>query len=92
MLFCLLITGYFAYHASQGKHGLETRARLQARSVALNQELERLEVVRTALERETTALAKEPPDLDLIDEHARRALGYLHPDDIRLVLPGPRSP
>lgn len=78
--------GYFVAQGLQNRYGLETRARLSERSVALSRELARLETVRSALERETQMLAAEPPDLDLLDEHARRVLGFVHPADRRIVI------
>ena len=89
LLFCVAVLSYFANQASQNRYGFETRARLLERSVALGQELTRLEVVRAALERETERLAPDPPDLDLLHEHSRRVLGFLHPSDRRVLLKTP---
>ena len=92
VLVLLLCAGALCYFASQGlqsRYGLETRTKLLERSVALTQELSRLEAVRARLERDTTHLAPDPPDLDLLDEHARRVLGFLHPSDRRVV---PKAP
>ena len=83
----LLCTGFlslFVHQALQHRYGIETRARLLGRSVALGQELDRLEATRANLERETARLATDPPDLDLLDEHARRVLGFLRQDDRRI--------
>lgn len=83
----LLCTGFlslFVHQALQHRYGIETRARLLGRSVALGQELDRLEATRANLERETARLATDPPDLDLLDEHARRVLGFLRPDERRI--------
>ena len=85
LLFCTGLSSYFVFQALQHRYSLETRVKLQERSVALARELDRLETVRAALERETTLLAAEPPDLDLLDEHARRILGFLRPNDRRIV-------
>ena len=82
-----MVLSYFVAQGLQNRYGLETRAKLLDRSVALSRELARLETVRSELERETQRLAAEPPDPDLLDEHARRVLGFVHPADRRLVLP-----
>lgn len=87
LLLCLGFLSIFVHQALQHRYGLETRANLQARSVALAGELERLEVVRAALERDTERLSADPPDLELLDEHARRVLGYLQPSDRKILLP-----
>ena len=87
LLLCLGFLSSFVYQASQHRYGLEARSGLLERSVALGQELECLETVRASLERETQRLAADPPDLDLLDEHARRVLGFLHPDDRKIEEP-----
>ena len=87
LLLCLGALSYFVHQASQNRYGLETRSKLLERSVALGQGLERLEAVRATLERDTTRLAADPPDLDLLDEHARRVLGFLQPLDRRIIEP-----
>ena len=84
LLLCLGILGSFVVQALQHRYGLEARARLLERGVALSQKLERLETTRAALERETARLGAHPPDLELLDEYARRVLGFLHPKDRRV--------
>ena len=89
LLLCLGTLSYYVHQASQTRYGLETRTRLLERSVALSQQLGRLEAVRAILERDTTRLAADPPDLDLLGEHARGKLGFARPDERRLVVPRP---
>ena len=84
LLLCAGLLGLFVHQALQHRYGIETRARLLDRSVALAQDLDRLEASRASLERETTRLGADPPDLDLLDEHARRVLGFLRSDDRRI--------
>ena len=84
LLLCFGALSYFVHQALQSRYGLETRSKLLERSVALDQELDRLEAMRGTLERDTARLAADPPDLDLLDEHARRVLGFLRPDDLRV--------
>ena len=87
LLLCLGTLRYFAGQALKPRYSLETRAKLLARSVALGEEFARLEAVRESLERDTGRLAADPPDLDLLEEHARSKLGLLRPDDRRVQLP-----
>jgi cell division protein FtsB len=87
LLLCLGALSYFVNQAVLQRHGLETKPKLVERSVALGQELVRLEAVRASLERETGRLAADPPDLDLLDEHARRVLGFVRPGDLMILPP-----
>lgn len=84
LLLCAGFLSLFVHQALQHRYGIEARARLLERSVALGQDLDRLEATRAILERETTRLSADPPDLDLLDEHARRVLGFLRPDERRV--------
>ena len=85
LLLCILVTGYFAYHAINGRHGLEARHQLIERERSLARELANLEAVRRALEREVASLGDEAGGLDSIDEAARATLGYVHPRDVLLT-------
>ena len=85
LLLCIGALSYFVNQALQNRYGLETRAKLLERSVALGQELARLEVVRAMMERETERLAADPPDLDMLEEYARKTLGFLKPEDRRIL-------
>jgi cell division protein FtsB len=82
---CLCLTTYFAYHAIQGRHGLEARTKLISRSAQLEQEIKVLEAVRARLDHETALLNESTPDPDYVDELARQMLGYARPGD-RLLL------
>ena len=88
LLVCLCLTGYFGYHAIQGRHGLDARARLIERSRVLEREIRALETVRVRLERETRLLDEAAPDLDFISELARQTLGFSVPGE-RLIVERP---
>ncbi len=85
-LFCLCALGYFAYHAIIGKRGLEARSRLIERSRQLEPEIERLEAVRSRLERDVRLLDARDPDI--IEELAIELLGFARPGDRVVVYPG----
>ncbi len=85
LLMCLGLTVYFGFHAVQGKHGLEARARLLSRSVRLDKDLRALEAVRLGLEREVALLAEPRPHPDYVEELARELLGYARPRDLILL-------
>jgi cell division protein FtsB len=81
LLLCLGLTAYFAYHAINGRHGLEARTRLVARSQLLEFEIKSLEAVRAKLERDVALLSPDLPNPDLVEEIARDVLGFAHPSD-----------
>jgi cell division protein FtsB len=89
-LFCLLVLGYFAYHAIVGKRGLEARARLIERSRTLEPEIERLEALRFRLERDVRLLDARDPDI--IEEMAIEILGFARPEDRVVVAPAEPPP
>jgi cell division protein FtsB len=80
---CLALTGYFAYHAVEGEHGLHKRALLERRVHQLEEELAALVKERQRIEHDValiTERAKTQPDL--LDEQARALLNYARPDEI----------
>lgn len=81
LLLCLTLTAYFAYHAANGRHGLEARRTLIERSSLLEFEIRSLEAVRAKLERDVALLKPELPDADLVEEIARDVLGFARPSD-----------
>ena len=88
MLICLGFSGYFAYHAIYGRHGLAARRELLERQTLLEFEQQSLEAVRAKLKRDVALLTPELPDADLVEETARDVLGFVHPDD--KIFPRPR--
>lgn len=84
LLACCSSTAYFAYHALNGRHGLQARNQLMERSELLDFEIRSLETVRSKLQRDVALLAPDVPNPDLVEEIARDVLGYVRPND-RLV-------
>ena len=81
------VFGYFVYHAVQGDRGFLAKLRLE-------QELERaraahaeLAVEEAKLAHKVSRLQLEHIDPDLLDEQARRLLGYGRSDDFVILLP-----
>jgi cell division protein FtsB len=87
----LALTAYFAYHAINGRHGLETRKRLIERSSLLEFEVKSLEAVRAKLERDVALLSPDLPNPDMVEEIARDVLGFVHPSDRVLTPPLDRT-
>jgi cell division protein FtsB len=85
LLVCLGLSAYFAYHAINGRHGLEVRKQLAERSSVLEFEVRSLEAVRARLERDVALLSPDLPNPDIVEEIARDVLGFTHPSDRVLV-------
>ena len=83
---CLLILGYFAYHAVEGDYGLFALGKLRDRETALIAELRTIEADRARLERYVALMRPESLDKDVIDERARQALNMADPKDIVIFL------
>lgn len=80
-LFGIAIFLYASYHAVSGDRGLFTFLQLSRKAEQTYLELDNLQKQRMALEKKVSLLREESLDLDLLDEQARRILGYAHPDE-----------
>ncbi|MEO1001050.1 MAG: septum formation initiator family protein [Pseudomonadota bacterium] len=74
----------FAYAAIQGDYGLIALIQIEARELALAEELAALEAERARLENLTMRLSDRHLDLDLLDEQARARLGLIRPDEVMI--------
>jgi len=81
LLSCWVTTGYFTYHAINGRHGFEARVRMIERSSMLEFEIKSLEAVRSHLARDIALLRPDTPAPDMVEEIARDVLGYSYPND-----------
>lgn len=73
---CVLLALYFAYHAVYGSQGLRRHQQLESEVAAKGTELQKLQAERAALEKRTQGLRPESLDADMLDEQARKQLGY----------------
>jgi cell division protein FtsB len=85
-LCCLLILGYFAYHAVEGDYGLFALGKLQDRVASLETELAKARAARERLEAHVALMRPESLDRDMIDERAREALNMANAKDIVIFL------
>lgn len=79
LLGCLTLTVYFAHHAMYGRYGIENNRILSARAKALADRVATLEAAHSDLRRDIDLLSGAPHP-DMIEEAARRVLGYAYPD------------
>ncbi len=87
---CLTLAGlflivYFSYHALAGNHGWFALMDLRERRAALSMEFAAVEDDRMRLERQVDLLDGERIDPDLLEESARRTLGFAHPEDLIIL-------
>ena len=77
----IVLSAYFGITALQGEYGLYRRIQLESHIEDLERELESVSVELEAMENKTRRLSNEFLDLDLLDERARKVLGYIRPDE-----------
>ena len=83
---CLLILGYFAYHAVEGDYGLFALGKLRDRVATLESELAAVRAERARMEAHVALMRPESLDRDMIDERAREALNMSDAKDIVIFL------
>jgi cell division protein FtsB len=80
-IFMLLIS-YFTYHAISGERGLLAFIRLSKQVEDARINLDNVVAEKLRLEHRVTLLRDDSLDLDLLDEQARKLLGYSDKSDI----------
>ena len=83
---CLLILGYFTYHAVEGDYGLFALGKLQDRVASLEAELAALRADRNEKGKHVALMRPESVDRDMIDERARQALNMADAKDLVIFL------
>lgn len=77
----LLVTMYFTYHAISGERGYLAYIKLNQKLTTVESQLTVTQSEKLYLEHRVQHLRPESLDLDLLDEQARRVLGYASPDE-----------
>ncbi|MBY8977616.1 septum formation initiator family protein [Rhodobacteraceae bacterium NNCM2] len=72
----------FGHSALYGQHGLSALRDAEQREVQMHAQLEDMRAERRRLANLVSRLGSENLDLDLLDERARRVLGYTRADEI----------
>ncbi len=78
--------GLLAWHALHGKRSLEYQAQVREKLRLAQEENDDARLRREELQRRVARLREETLDMDVLDEEARRQLGYIAEDEV-LVLP-----
>ena len=87
-LCAMLFVGYFGVNAYTGNRGLKAKQDLDIQIAELSGELAGLRQSRAYWERRLTLLRPASLDPDMLDERARVLLGYVHPHDVVMPVPG----
>jgi cell division protein FtsB len=90
-LLALGLTGYFVFHAFHGDHGVLARMRLERQVESLTKELELVRGEREAIEKRVSLLRPQSLDPDMLEERARRTLGYAHPNEVIILREAPQA-
>jgi cell division protein FtsB len=77
-----LVVLWFGYYAVMGQRGIVAAQRIEAEIAQAAATLDTLRAERAEMENRADHLRSVSLDLDLVDEQARRTLGYGHPDDL----------
>ncbi len=80
LLFVVVLL-YFSYHAISGERGLLALIQLSQKIEQARLELDIVHAQRLKYERNVKLLRDDSLDLDLLDEQARRLLGYAEKDE-----------
>jgi cell division protein FtsB len=79
------LIGYFAWQAFEGNYGLEARKGYEEDISRLTRERDDLQAKRKELERRVALLRPESIDPDMVEELARRDLGFARPQDLVML-------
>jgi cell division protein FtsB len=80
--FLLMLTGIFAWQATQGDHGLIMREHRKAQLVQAEANLAAAKVERDTWERKVAGLTASHLDKDALDQRARELLNLADPNEI----------
>lgn len=80
LLFVVVLI-YFSYHAISGERGLLALIQLSQKIDQARSELDIVHAERLKYERNVKLMRDDSLDLDLLDEQARRLLGYADKDE-----------
>jgi cell division protein FtsB len=83
---CLGLLGFFGWHGIYGERSLTKAEAIEVRVSALTDDLDRVRKQREELESRVRLLRPESVDPDLVEELARKVLGFTRDGDVLLPL------
>lgn len=83
----IMLVCYFMYHAVQGENGLFALREFDARAEVLRLEADKLSNERDKMASRVALLRPDNLDPDMLDEQARKSLGFIHPDEVVILSP-----
>ncbi len=84
-LACAGIICYFGYHMISGGRGILAFFKLSSQISSTQSELELVRMERLDLEHNANLLKSESLDLDLLEEQAKKILGFAKPQEIVII-------
>jgi len=81
-VFVVAVGAYFFFAATDGRYGLYQKGKIEAREAELQILLDSLQTTRIESENRVKRLSDDFLDLDLLDERARKTLGFARMDEI----------
>lgn len=81
-LLLLFVIFYLCFHAISGERGMIAWVKANHKLAALEQELEEAQAKREVLGRRVNLLSGPEIDRDMLDEQARRVLGFAQPNEV----------
>ena len=82
---CLLLVGYFIYHAQNGRYGLPAMREMEEEALRLQFELADARLAREKLEKRVALLSDGTLEADALDEQVRASLGFAAPNDFTVL-------
>ena len=84
-----VVTGYFGYHTTYGRHGILSMQDLELRHGELVAKRDRLLEEKAFLEHRVSLLRPESLDPDMLDERARLLLNQARKDEVVITIGRP---
>lgn len=81
----LALVAYFGFHAAYGERGLVSLRELQRETAAKSGELDALQDTEARLRRRVELISGPEIDGDILEEEARRTLGWSRPDEVVIL-------
>jgi cell division protein FtsB len=85
------VLSYFGFHAYHGEYGMNAKYQTETRIAEARQRLETTISDRKELEQRVQLLHDGTIEQDMLDEYARRTLGYTRADEVVIMIDAPHK-